>query len=121
MEKKFIQYFGDDEGFSLESEFRRYIRFLYSPYNDFLRKINGLAQYNVTSVIADKYKILGLNISVEDVSKEKLDVTKKVVDYIVKALCIDENSLDSIKLDFICRVKDISPDEGWELVNEDII
>lgn len=121
MEKKFIQYFGDEEDFSLEKEFARYVRFLYSPYNDFLRKINGLAQYNVTSVIADKYKILGLNITVEDVSKEKIDMTKKIVDYIVKALCIDENSLDSIKMDFICRVKEISPLEGWEMVNEDII
>lgn len=121
IESKFIKAFGEEEGFSLEEEFKRYIRFLYNLDNDFLRKINGLVQYNVTSVIADKYKILGLNIEVEDITKEKLDMTKKVVDYIVKALCIDEGDLSCLKMGFICRVKDILPLDGWEIVNEEII
>lgn len=121
IEKMFIETFGDEEDFDLEKEFKRYIKFLFSSFNDFLRKVNGLADYNITEIIADKYKILGLNVSVDDISKEKIDMTRETLNFIIKSLCIEESSLDSSKMNYICKIKAITPLEGWEIVNEEII
>lgn len=121
LEKAFVDNFSTEEGFSLEKEFKRYIEFLYSSFNDFLRKVNGLADYDITEVLADKYKILGLNVNVEDVSREKIDMTREVLDFIIRSLCVEENSLNSIKMSYICKIKDIKPLDGWEIVDEEII
>lgn len=121
IEKKFIENFGDEEDFNLEKEFKRYIKFLFSSFNDFLRKVNGLADYDVTEIIASKYKILGLNVNVENISKEKIDVTRDILDYIISSLCIEENKLNSEMINYICKIKEIVPLDGWEIVNEEII
>lgn len=121
LEKMFMENFGDEEGFSLDKEFNRYIKFLFSPFNDFLRKVNGLAAYDITEVLADKYKILGLNVNIDDVSKEKIDMTRELLDFIIRSLCIEENNLNSDKLSYICKIRDIKPLDGWEIVNEEII
>lgn len=121
LEKSFIENFGSEEDFTLEGEFRRYIKFLFSAFNDFLRKVNGLADYDISEVLADKYKILGLNVSVEDISREKIDMTRETLNYIIRSLCIEENNLNSVKINYICKIKDIKPLDDWEIVNEEII
>ena len=121
IEKKFIEMFGTDENFDLEKEFSRYIKFLFSSFNDFLRKVNGLVDYNITEIIADKYKILGLNVNVDDISKEKIDVTRDILEFVISSLCIEENKLNSDRMNYICKIKEITPLEGWEIVNEEII
>lgn len=119
IEKTFFETFGDEENYNLEKEFKRYIKFLFSSFNDFLRKVNGLADYNVTEIIADKYKILGLNVDVEDISKEKIDLTKAMLEFIVNSLCIEENKLNSEIMNYICKIKEIKPLDGWETVTID--
>lgn len=121
LRKTFFEKFGNEQGYNLENEFRRYIKFLFSPFSDFLRKINGLIDYDIAEVLADKYKILGLNVEIDDMSKEKIDITCETLDFIVRSLCIEENNLNSFKMNYICKVKDIKPLDGWEIVNEEII
>ena len=117
----FIQNFGSEDDFDLEKEFYRYVSFLFNTFNDFLRKVNGFADYDISEVIADKYQILGLKVNIEDVSFEKLDVTLETLDYIIRNLCLIGATLDATKMHYICKIKDIKPLEGWEIVNEEII
>ncbi len=121
IEKSFNETFSEDEDYSLEKEFNRYIGFLFSSFNNFLRKVNGLVDYDIPLILADKYMIQGLNVKVSDVSKENIDVTRVVLDFIIRALCVDENNLNSTKMNYICKVKAIQPLEGWEIVDEEII
>lgn len=121
LEKMFIQNFGSEDNFDLEKEFYRYVSFLFNSFNDFLRKVNGFADYDISEVIADKYQILGLKVNIEDVSFEKLDVTLETLDYIIRNLCLLGATLDVTKMHYICKIKDIKPLEGWEIVNEEII
>lgn len=121
IEKKFIETFGEEDDFNLEKEFRRYIKFLFSSFNDFLIKVNGFVDYDLTKIIADKYKILGLNVNVEDILVENIDATRDVLEFVISSLCIEENELNSEKINYICKVKEIKPLDGWEIVNEEII
>ena len=121
LEKMFVQNFGEEDDFNLEKEFYRYISFLFNSFNAFLRKVNGFADYNICEVIADKYQILGLKVNIVDVSEEKLNVTMEVLDYIIRNLCLTGATLDSKKIHYICKIKDIKPLDGWEIVNEEII
>ena len=121
LEKMFIQNFGTEDNFDLEKEFKRFIEFLFNSFNAFLRRVNGFAEYNICEVIADKYQILGLKVNVEDITLEKLDITLETLDYIIRNLCLIGATLDSEKMHYICKIKDIKPLEGWEIVNEEII
>lgn len=121
IEKKFIETFGEEDDFDLEKEFKRYIKFLFSSFNDFLRKVNGLVDYDITKIVADKYKILGLNIDVENISRDNIGSTKEVLEFVINSLCIEENDLNSEMINYICKIKEIKPLEGWEIVNEEII
>lgn len=121
MEKMFTDKFKDEDNFDLEKEVSRFIKFLYNPYNEFMRKINALVDYDVTKVIADKYTILGLKISFDDISKDNISMTESIINYIVKVLLLEENSLNISKIKFICDVKNLSPLDGWKYVYEEII
>ena len=121
LEKMFVQNFGTEDDFNLEKEFYRFISFLFNNFNAFLRRVNGFAEYNIGEVIADKYQILGLKVNVEDISLEKLDVTLETLDYIIRNLSLIGATLDSEKMNYICKIRDIKPLEGWEIVNEEII
>ena len=121
LEKMFVQNFGTEDDFNLEKEFYRFISFLFNNFNAFLRRVNGFAEYNIGEVIADKYQILGLKVNVEDISLEKLDVTLEILDYIIRNLSLIGATLDSEKMHYICKIRDIKPLEGWEIVNEEII
>ena len=45
----------------------------------------------------------------------------EVIDYIIRNLCLTGATLDSKKIHYICKIKDIKPLDGWEIVNEEII
>lgn len=123
LQKLFFKNFGEDEGYNLEEEFLRYFRFLYNPYNDFLRKINGLTEFDIASIIADKYKLLGLNIKKEEISKDTIGQTFEIVSFIKLVFDLNDCKLSINNINFIYNFKSLNPDfevnEDEELLLED--
>ncbi len=120
LKKQFIKMAEEnkDESFDVEAEFLRYFRFLYSPYNEFLQKINGLTDYDIADIIADKYKLLGLNITKEDVQKDTIKQTFETVSFNKLVYDIEGSKLPIKDMHFIFNFKAITPDFD---VSEDII
>ena len=77
-----------------------YIKFIYNPHNLFLRRINAFVDYEIEDVIADKYHLLGLNITKEEINKDVIDNILERLDYIVLIQNINNSkiSLEKIKL-----------------------
>ena len=103
-EKQFIE----EEDFNLEKEFERFINFIYNPYNQFMIKINALANYDVCKVLTDKFVISGLSITTDDIGVNGIELTTEIVEFIVRCNLIDDCFLDSKKLKFICDVSKLN-------------
>ena len=110
LEKQFKTLFSEEEDFNLEKEFKRYFMFIYNPYNSFLRKINGLIEYDISDIISDKYKLLGLNIDNDKVLKDNLNPTRDAACFIKLVNCIESGDLTLDMMNYIFNVKDINPD-----------
>lgn len=121
LENKFISLFGEEEDFSLEKEFLRFIKFIYNPNNNFLHKINGLTDYNISEIIADKYRLLDLNVKASDIEKDNIDIVIDNVNFIMTILNIADGNLGLEKMYFIYQFKNIIPIDGWEKFNLEII
>ncbi len=116
MNRIFNEHFSEDDTFSFSRELERYFQFLYNPDNVFLRRVHAFAEYDISSVVAEKYRLLGLNISKTDVFKDLIDTTIEVVSFITCILFIEAGSLSLDDMYFISRFKAIEPipmdDEG---------
>ena len=73
LEMMFNEHFKDSDDYSFEEELNKYFDFIYSPYNDFLKKINGFSMVDVSSVITDKYRLLGINVTNDNISVKFID------------------------------------------------
>ena len=113
----------DDEGYTLESECDRYFRFLTNPYNDFLRNVRALTNYDITNILSEKYKLLGLDIKDEDFKSETLDVTISNIEYIKLINDANNSKLNISNINFMYNVTNLSPiDENPYLEqNKDVL
>ena len=109
LEKLFSDMFSEDESFTLESECDRYFRFLTNPYNDFLRDVRALTNYDLATILAEKYKLLGLEVSSEDFKAETLDVTISNIEYIKLINDINNSRLKINDVNFIYNVTNLAP------------
>ena len=82
LEKMFNEHFKDSDDYSFEEELNKYFDFIYSPYNDFLKKINGFSMVDVSNVITDKYRLLGINVTNDNISVDNLDSFMDSVNYV---------------------------------------
>lgn len=82
LEKMFNEHFKDSDDYSFEEELNKYFDFIYSPYNDFLKKINGFSMVDVSNVITDKYRLLGINVTNDNISIDNLDSFMDSVNYV---------------------------------------
>ena len=82
LEDMFKEHFKDEEGFSFEKELDKYFDFIYSPYNEFLKQINAFVSTSVSLVISDKFRLLGINVSSQDIETDSLDSFMDSVNYI---------------------------------------
>ena len=102
--------FSNNEDFvdsDLEKVVEDYLRFLYNPNNGFLRKINVFTEYDVVEVVADKYKLLHLNVSSDMISAENIDSTLESLRFINLIQNIEKSSISLHDIDIICRINDI--------------
>ena len=102
--------FSKDEPFSehtLEENVQALFRFLYNPNNSFLRRINALVNYNVTDVVAEKYKLLNLNITSEMINIDNIDSTLESVRFINLIQNVDRSKIQFHTIENICKMSDI--------------
>ncbi len=121
LEKMFKEHFSEDVNFSFEEELDRYFDFIYSPYIDFLRKINAFTNTDVSSVIVDKYRLLGININIDEISVDTLDSFMDTVNYIKTVYDISKSKLSLENIYFIIKfmeydVIDIDDDVNLEVI-----
>ena len=103
LEKKFMEdeYFQDKK---LEDNVDDYFKFIYNPSNNFLRKINVLTDYNIVSIVADKYKLLKLNITEEMIDPDNIDATMSTVEFINLIQNIEESKISLDNIDDLCKM-----------------
>ena len=104
----------DFEDKSLEENIDDLFRFLYNPNNAFLREINVFTDYNVTDVLADKYKLLKLNITSDMINSDSIDSTLESVSFINLIQNIERSDTNIHRIDNICKMRDIVEDDMSE-------
>ena len=88
-----------------------YFRFIYNPNNNILRKINVFTDYDITSIVADKYKLLNLEISKESIDKDNIDSTLDTVSFINLIQNIEMSNITLHEIDLLCQMKEIIKDK----------
>lgn len=115
LEKSFTS--DDQESFlekSLEENVEEFFRFLYNPNNNFLRKINAFVNYNVTDVVAEKYRLLNLNVTSEMINVDNIDSTMESVRFINLVQNVNRSQIDFHTIENICKMSDILSKEKPE-------
>ena len=109
LEKSFSNHFKDKSDYNFKETLYDYFDFIYSPYNGYLDKINAFVNYNITDIVSDKYRLLGLNVSSEMLSDDNLDATIDSLEYIKLIKRIEEGTLSLNEMKFIIEFKDFDP------------
>lgn len=104
-------------GISLEENINEFLRFLYNPNNSILRKINVFTDYNIVDIVADKYKLLNLNVNSEMVNSENIDSTMETVLFINLIQNIEKSNIDIHKISNLCRMSEIINTNNVEATN----
>lgn len=97
----------EEEEQSLEESMNEYFKFIYNPNNSVLRKINVFADYDIVQVVAEKYKLLGLEVTKEMIDPENIDATMESVRFINLIQNIERSSISLSEIDELCRMKEI--------------
>lgn len=92
---------------TLEDNITEYLRFLYNPNNAFLRKVNGFADYNITEIVGDKYRLLNLNFTNEMIQADSIDMTLQDVQFINLIQNIDRSKISLHIIENLCKINDI--------------
>lgn len=111
LEKMFNEHFKDSDDYSFEEELNKYFDFIYSPYNDFLKKINGFSMVDVSSVITDKYRLLGINVTNDNISVDNLDSFIDSVNYVKFIDDILKGDLSFDDINVIVKFREFEPIE----------
>lgn len=90
-----------------------YFRFIYNPNNIFLRDINALVEFDITSIVADKYKLLNLVVSEELINKENIDSTLETISFINLIQNIEKSKISILEIKNLCDMKKII-DENYK-------
>ena len=101
----------DSDDYSFEEELNKYFDFIYSPYNDFLKKINGFSMIDVSSVITDKYRLLGINVTNDNISVDNLDSFMDSVNYVKFIDDILKGDLSFDDINVIVKFREFEPIE----------
>ena len=92
---------------SLEEVIVEYLRFLYNPNNQLLRKIPGLVEYDISSIVAEKYKLLGLNVTSDAVSPDGIESTFEAASIINFIQNVERSKISFPMISTLCSMKSI--------------
>ncbi len=121
LEKMFKEHFSEDVNFSFDEELDKFFDFIYSPYNEFLTKIYAFTNSSVAFVIVDKYRLLGINVTSDNISNDSLDAFMDTVNYVKTVYDVSKSKLSLENINFIIKFKNFDPVEDEVDVNEDIL
>ena len=93
--------------FTLEDNLNKYFKFLYNPSNSLLRKINVFADYDIVSVVAEKYKLLNLTVTSDMIDRDNIDSTIDSLEVINLIQNIEKSSISLHEIDVLCQLKTI--------------
>lgn len=102
--------FSSDEKFeehTLEENINDYFKFLYNPNNSFLRKINALTEFDIISIVAEKYKLLNLAITNEVIDQDNIDATLDTVKFINLVQNIERSNITIQGIANLCKMQDV--------------
>ena len=94
----------------LKENIKEYFRFLYNPNNNFLRKINVFADYDIAAIVAEKYRLLDLNVLDEMINQESISTTLDTVGFINLIQNIERSKTSLQTISNLCKMKDIISD-----------
>ena len=103
LEKMFSDKFIEDNNFSINDEFIKYFDFIYDIDNVFLTKINGFVDYDITEIVAEKFKLLELKLDKTSIDKDTIDSTIDTVNFIRLIKDIMDGSLSLYEKNFIVK------------------
>lgn len=89
---------------TLEENVDDYYKFIYNPNNRILRKINVFTDYDIISIVAEKYKLLNLAVTNEMVDQDNIDSTMESVKYINLIQNINRSNITLHQIENICRI-----------------
>ena len=92
---------------TLEENVGEYLKFIYNPNNGFLRKVNGLNDYNITDIVAEKYKLLNVNVTSDMITAESIDATFQDVSFINLIQNIERSKITLEQIDNLCKMNEI--------------
>lgn len=92
---------------SLEENIQEFIKFLYNPNNMFMRNVNGFVEHDIVEIVAQKYRLLNLNVSVDMISKEAIDATLKDVSFINFIENVESSKISISTISHICEIHQI--------------
>ncbi len=92
---------------TLEENVNEYLKFIYNPNNGFLRKVNGLNDYNITDIVAEKYKLLNINVTSDMITSESIDATFQDVSFINLIQNIERSKITLEQIDNLCKMNEI--------------
>ena len=107
LEKIIIDTYKDKESFDLEQMLTRYSDFIYSPNNQFMKKLPIEADYDICDIITDKFSLVGINIKKEDLTKDNIDSKLDTIRYVKLVNDINSTELSLENIDFIYNINNI--------------
>lgn len=96
-----------DSDFSLEKYMKKYLEFIYNPNTEFLMKITAILEYDIAKVISEKYCLLDMNLSKEELTEETIDVTLETIDVVALINNIKQSNLSIEEMTLLCNIKKI--------------
>lgn len=97
--------YADDMEISIADELQVLIDFINQPYKVMLNNIKLVEEPDITSIIANRYKILNINMEKENLEPENIETLKEDVEKIVNYHNINRSGLESNDIAFIEKMK----------------
>lgn len=97
----------EEENFNLVEEVNNFYRFIFNPSNAFLRKSSCFSELKIESIVSDKYRLLGLKLDEKSITKDTIDATMEIVQYINLIQNIEKSKLSIENIYFISNVNNI--------------
>lgn len=96
-----------DSDFSLDKYMKKYLEFIYNPNTEFLMKITAILEYDIAQIISEKYCLLDMNLSKEELEEENIDVTLETIDVVALINNIKQSNLSIEEMTLLCNIKKI--------------
>ena len=118
LEKVMVEKFDDvDTDFKLENYVAEYLEFIFNPNADFLHKITVLLDYDIAEVFSEKYALLGVNISKDEVTSDAIDTAIQTIDVVALINNIKQSNMTIEEMKLIYDIKMIN----YKLEEEEVL